>query len=159
MSQYEDYTPKRKYVSVVYDDSSQLLLRNWALENGFDLTTSYSGNIQPMEDFKFHTTIVYSKNEKYLTNQTLTRSPTKVIVTGIKMLGENYDAHVLSLCAIGPINQARLFYEEIGLVDYWPTFNPHISISYSKVLPDMSKVKLPTFTPTFDKIKIEDLED
>jgi hypothetical protein len=159
MSQYEDFTPKRKYVSVVYDDASQLLLRNWALENGFDLTTSYSGNIRPIEDFKFHTTIVYSKNEKYLTNQTLTRSTTGVIITGVKMLGENYDIPVLSLSAAGAIKQAKLFYEEIGLVDYWPTFNPHISISYAKVLPDMSKIKLPTFTPKFDKIVIEDLED
>jgi hypothetical protein len=150
---------KRKYISVVYDTESQKLLRKWALENGFDLTKSYSGNNQVIEDFEFHTTIIYSKNEKYITNQALIRSPTEVIITGIKMLGENYDIPVLSLSASGAINQARLFYEGIGLEDFWPSFNPHISISYSKELPDINKVKLPTFVPKFDKITIEDLED
>ncbi len=149
----------KKYISVVYDAESQKLLKEWALENGFDLTKSYSGNDQAVEDFEFHTTIIYSKNKKYLTNQTLVRSSSEVIITGIKMLGENYDITVLSLSVSGAINQARLFYEGIGLEDYWPDFKPHISISYSKVLPDMTDIKLPTFTPKFDKIVIEDLED
>jgi tRNA A22 N-methylase len=48
---------KRKYISVIYDQSSQKKLRDWCIKNGFDLTKSYDEKDQNEKDFEFHTTI------------------------------------------------------------------------------------------------------
>lgn len=34
----EKKTLSRKYIAVVYDDETQLKIRDWCIDNGFDLT-------------------------------------------------------------------------------------------------------------------------
>lgn len=150
---------KRKYVAVIYDDDSQKKLREWATDNGFDLTVKYDGDEQDPEDFDFHTTIFYSMNETNLRNGMTGETPTEVIITGIKFLGENEDIPVLSLSFSGGLKDIREYFERLGLEDEWPTYKPHISLSYAKKQIDISNIKLPGFRPKFNKIKIRDIKE
>lgn len=159
MKTLKEFMAKRKYVAVVYDDISQKKLRKWATDNGFDLTTKFDGEKQEPEDFDFHTTIFYSTNEANLRHGILKETPTEVIITGIKFLGENKDIPVLSLSLSGGLKDIREHFEGLGLEDEWPTYKPHISLSYAKKQIDVSNIKIPDFRPKFDKIKIRDIEE
>lgn len=159
MKTLKEFIAKRKYVAVTYDKESQNKLREWAIENGFDLTKSYSGKDQDPKDFEFHTTIFYTTNEVNLKNKTSKQKPTEVTVQGIKFLGENEDIPVLKLELSGNLKELREHYEVLGLEDQWPSYQPHISLSYAKEKRDVNKIKLPTFTPKYDTIAISDIED
>jgi hypothetical protein len=159
MKTLKEFIAKRKYVAVVYDDDSQKKLREWATDNGFDLTVKYNGDEQDPKDFNFHTTIFHSVNEVNLRNSQNKEKPTEVIISGIKFLGENKDIPVLSLSLSGGLKDIREHFERLGLEDEWPTYKPHISLSYAKKQIDVSNIKLPDFRPKFDKIKIEDIEE
>jgi len=159
MKTLKEFMSKRKYVAVQYDDESQKKLREWAINNGFDLGIKYNGEEQDPEDFDFHTTIFFTTNEVLLRNQEIEQTPTEVIVTGIKFLGENEDIPVLSVSMSGGIEQLRKYYEDLGLKDQWPSYQPHISLSYAKKQVDTTDMKLPDFRPKFDRIVIKDIED
>jgi hypothetical protein len=159
MKTLKEFMAKRKYVAVHYDKESQEKLREWAINNGFDLSVKYDGDEQKSEDFDFHTTIFYSANEVRLRNQSARLDPTEVTITGIKFLGENKDIPVLTISASDGIMNLRQYYEGLGLEDEWPSYLPHISISYAKKPIDVRKIKPPTFKPKFDRIVIEDIKD
>ena len=159
MKTLKEFIANRKYISVTYDDVSQKMLRDWAIDNGFNLSVKYSGVEQNPEDFKFHTTIFHSINEVNIRNQTIKQPPTEVIITGIKMLGEDKNIPVLTVSVSGGIKYIRKHYEDLGLEDEWPNYLPHISLSYAKEQKDISKIKVPSFRPKFDKLVIENIED
>ena len=159
MKTLKEFMARRKYIAVKYDDESQKKLRDWATSNGFDLSVKYNGEEQSPEDFDFHTTIFYTTNEVNLRNQVTPKKPTEVTITGIKFLGENKDIPVLTVSASGGINELRQYYEDLGLEDQWPSYQPHISLSYAKKQVDVSGVKLPDFKPTYDRVEIKDIED
>lgn len=159
MKTLREFLSKRKYVAVQYDDESQKKLRDWAEENGFDLSINYNGEEQGPEDFDFHTTIFFSTNEVELRNREIKQTPTEVIITGMKFLGENEDIPVLTISVSGGIKYLRQHYEDLGLEDQWPTYQPHISVSYAKQQIDVKKIKLPDFRPKYDKIVIKDIEE
>jgi 2'-5' RNA ligase len=159
MKSFQEFTKSRKYIVVEYDQNSQELLRNWAMTNGFDLSVKYNGEKQDPEDFDFHTTIFYSTNEVNMRNQAIYQSPTEVIITGIKFLGENKDIPVLTISNFGGIMSLRQYYEDLGLEDQWPSYQPHISLSYAKQAVDTKNINLPTFRPKFNKIMVKNIED
>lgn len=159
MKTLKEFRAKRKYVAVQYDDESQKQLRDWAEENGFDLSIKYNGEEQDPKDFDFHTTIFFSTNEVDLRNREIKQTPTEVIITGMKFLGENEDIPVLTVSVSGGIKYLRQHYEDLGLEDQWPTYQPHISVSYAKKPIDINKIKLPTFRPKYDRVVIKDVEE
>jgi 2'-5' RNA ligase len=159
MKTFKEFTSNRKYIVVQYDKESQRKLRKWALSNGFDLSVKYNDEEQDPKDFDFHTTIFYSSNEVSLRNESARINPTEVTITGIKFLGENKDIPVLTVAASDGILNLRQYYEGLGLEDEWPSYQPHISVSYAKKQVDVSSVKLPNFKPKFDRIVIEDIKD
>lgn len=159
MKTLKEFMSKRKYVSVVYDDDSQKKLREWAKENDFDLSIDFDGSLQDPKDFDFHTTIFYTTNEVRLRNKASGLDPTEVEITGIKFLGENEDIPVLTISSSDGILNLRKYYEELGLEDKWPSYQPHISLSYAKNKIDSNKIKLPGFRPKFNKIVIRDIEE
>lgn len=159
MKTFKEFTSNRKYVSVQYDDKTQKRLRDWAIENGFDLTVDYNDNPQSAEDFDFHTTIFYSTNEVNLRNQTLSHKPSNVSVVGFDLFGKDHNIPVLKLKVEGELQKLREKYEKLGLKDEWPSYQPHISLSYAKQKIDIDQIKLPTFDITFDKLIIKDIED
>jgi 2'-5' RNA ligase len=159
MKTLKEFIARRKYVAVEYDDESQKKLREWALDNGFDLTAKFNGEKQEPEDFDFHTTIFYTTNEVPLRNRVMPQSSSEVIITGIKFLGEDEDIPVLSVSLSGAIKDIREHFERLGLEDKWPSYQPHISLSYAKKRVDTDKIVLPNFRPKFDRIVIKDIEE
>lgn len=149
----------RKYVAVQYDKESQDKLRDWATKNGFNLSTKYNGEEQDPKEFDFHTTVFYSTNESNIRNKEQRLSPTEVTITGIKFLGDNKDIPVFAIDLSGGIKDLRQQYEELGLEDQWPSYQPHISLSYAKEQKYVSGIKLPDFKPKYDKLIIEDIEE
>ena len=159
MKTLKEFIAKRKYVSVQYDKESQDKLRDWATKNGFDLSVKYNGDEQDPKEFDFHTTIFYSTNEINLKNKEQKVRPTEVTITGIKFLGEDKNIPVLSVAVSDGIKDLRQQFEGLGLEDKWPSYQPHISLSYAKIQIDTSEMKLPDFKPKYDKLTIEDIED
>lgn len=159
MKTLKEFMAKRKYVAVIYDDESQKKLREWATNNGFDLTVKYNNEKQKPEEFDFHTTIFFTTNEVNLRNQEMKETPTEVLISGIKFLGEDKDIPVLSLSYSGGLKDIREHFERLGLEDQWPSYQPHISLSYSKEKVDTKNIKLPDFRPKFNKIVIRDIEE
>lgn len=159
MKTLKEFIAGRKYVQVIYDDASQKKLRDWAVLNGFNLSVNYSGEKQSSENFVFHTTVFYTENEVNLRNKEIKETPTEVIISGIKLLGENKNVPVLTLEYSGGLKDIREHFERLGLKDEWPSYLPHISLSYAKENVDIKKITLPNFRPMFDKIVIEDIKD
>lgn len=155
--EYMEVPAKRKYVAVQYDAITQRRLREWAKQNGFDLTTKYNGEKQDEKDFDFHTTVFYTTTEHSLPNHMRVIAPGgSAKVVGFEMLGQNKNIPVLKVSS-PMINRIRQHYAETyGMKDEWPNYIAHVSVSYSKDLPDISKLKLPDFELTFNQIKVED---
>lgn len=148
---------KTKYVAVQYDEATQRKLRAWAKENGFDLETKYDGSKQDESDFDFHTTIFFTTSKHDLPNHKKVIAPSGTAkVVDIMMLGVNNDIPVLKIESPTVLRLRKHYAETYGMQDQWPEYKPHVSISYSKDLPDMDKVKLPTFELTFNEIKVDD---
>jgi 2'-5' RNA ligase len=148
---------KTKYVAVQYDEATQRKLRAWAKENGFDLETKYDGTKQDEKDFDFHTTIFFTTSKHNIPNHVKTIAPSGTAkVVDIMMLGVNNDIPVLKIDSMMVLRIRKHYQDAYGMEDQWPEYKPHVSISYSKDLPDMSKVKLPTFELTFNEIKVDD---
>lgn len=159
MKTLKEFMAKRKYVAIIYDDETQKNLRAWATKNGFDLTSNYNGDEQKPEDFEFHTTIFFTTNEVNLRNKDMKVDPNNVTIEGIKFLGDNEDIPVLKLSYAGELKNIRKTYEDLGLEDQWPSYQPHISLSYAKEKRDVSDIELPNFKPIFNKMVIKDIED
>jgi hypothetical protein len=155
-----EQTAQKKYIAVQYDGPTQRKLRAWAKENGFDLTVNYNGDAQSEEDFDFHTTIFYSETKHDMSNNVITLVPSgDAKVVDIMMLGVYNNIPVLKIESSAIRSIRKYFEDEFEMKDKWPEYKPHISLSYSKKLPDMSKVKLPTFPLKFNRIEINDAKE
>jgi 2'-5' RNA ligase len=159
MKTLKEFIATRKYVAVKYDKESQEKLRDWATKNGFNLSVNYNGEEQDPKMFDFHTTVFYSTNESNIRNKEQKLTPTEVTVKGIKFLGENNDIPVLALELSGGIKELREYFENLDLKDQWPSYQPHISLSYAKEQRDVNKIKLPDFKLKYDKLTIEDIKE
>ncbi len=160
MIRFKDYLMEEattKYVAVQYDEATQRKLRAWAKENGFDLTTKYDGTKQDEKDFDFHTTIFFTTSTHNIPNHRKTIAPSgSAKVVDIMMLGVNNNIPVLKIESPAILRLRKHYEETYGMKDAWPEYKPHVSLSYSSDLPDMTKVKLPTFELTFNEIKVDD---
>jgi hypothetical protein len=154
--EFNNTKPSYKYVAVIYDADSQKKLRQWAIDAGFDLSVDYDGSQQDVKKFEFHTTIFFTTNQMKLPNRRIKMPKTSVTITGLKMLGSNKDVPVLKVSADGGIMKLRKKYEEMGMEDKWPSYVPHISVSYAKSNIDIRKIKIPDFKPTYNEIVIKD---
>ncbi len=156
---FMEQAPTQKYVAVQYDEDTQRKLRKWAEENGFDLTTKYDGTKQDPKDFDFHTTIFFTTTEHQIPNHYKTIAPSgSAKVVDIQMLGVNNDIPVLKIESPMVLRIREHYKDTYGMKDQWDQYIPHVSVSYSKDLPDVSKVKLPTFELTFNQIKVDDAQ-
>jgi hypothetical protein len=154
-----EQTAKQKYIAVQYDSTTQRKLRDWAKENGFDLTVKYDGGSQSEEDFDFHTTIFYTETKHLMNNDSIPLVPSgDAKVVDIMMLGEYNDIPVLKIESSAIQSIRKHFEDEFEMKDKWDEYKPHVSLSYSKKLPDMSNVKPPTFPLKFNRIEINDVE-
>lgn len=152
----------RKYIAIIYDPETQQNMRNWCNNNGFDLSVGYGGIPQDPEKFEFHTTVFYASNEidnfmedpKY---NLIERQ--EAIPMMFMMLGENQDVPVLKLEREGALAMLRKKYEDMGMLDKWDDYTPHISLSYAKSPRDLSELHLPDFKLCFNKVIVEDIQE
>ena len=154
----EEKTRSRKYVAVIYDNDTQRNLREWCMENGFDLSKSYNEADQDPSEFEFHSTVFYSENEVVMKNEILPLVYGEAFPVKFKLLGENNDIPVL-LVSSSDLNDIRDEYERKGLEDKWPEFLPHVSLSYVRKDYDLSGLELPEFRMKFGELKIEDIDE
>ena len=155
MKTFRTFIPTFKYVSVQYDAETQVKLREWCAESGFDLTTNYDDSRQPAEDFTFHSTIFYSSNKVVLPNRSLYLSKKMVLPVAFECLGNEQNIPVLKVMS-DDLLELRAEYEEFGLEDTWPSYKPHISLSYKKETTDFAGIHMPTFDLTFDQLIVAD---
>lgn len=151
--------PRRKYVAAIFSSETQMRLRRWAAQNGFDLNVSFKGG--PKDDWEFHSTIMYSETEHMTPVLGVRSLPVRVKVTptGFKLLGEDQDIPVLTIKDT-PLKHFRDLYKRLyGMEDKWPDWQPHVSLSYLRKKYDFTDMKLPDFDLFVDHIKVENVID
>lgn len=146
---------KQKYVCLCVSEVSSKQLREYAQALGFDLSVSFSGEIRDPEDYEFHITIFHTTTFHNTPNQVLSIAPVEVIPDHFELLGENKDIPVLKV-RTDNITSFRGLFEQQGYRDKWPSWKPHISLSYNRKQYDLSNLPLPDFKIFVDKLKIED---
>lgn len=148
----------KKYISIVYDSITQMLLREWCAANDFDLSFKYSGARQDSSVYEFHTTIIYSKNVSDIPDSVFELPARKVTPIGFDILGEQREIPVL-LLEEKSLLSIKSYYESLGLIHFYPDFKPHISLSYEDKKYSLSNLKLPEFELFFDKLIVEDINE
>lgn len=151
---------KKKYVSLHFDNRSEELLRKYAVENGFDITKSFSGKDIDEKDFHFHTTVFFTSNRMMFENgEYKLDSPIMLGFSDIELLGKEKNIPVLRIKMNRELDAVRKNFEEMGFRDEWPSYKPHVSLSYNRNDEhNIHKIKLPTFRVAATKIVIEDQE-
>lgn len=150
---------RKKYVSLRYDGETQVLLRRWATDNGFDLTVKWDGTSQDASEFDFHTTVFFttSRHHGFRPHEfVMTDAWTPARATGFDLLGENKDIPVLKVQGEA-ISHYRASFARAGFQDQGPEYRPHVSLSYAKRdYSDIYKLRLPTFPLVFGSLVVKD---
>ncbi len=151
---------KKKFVGLDLDQTSQTSLRQWCADNGFDLTTSYSGNPQKAEEFKFHITVFFTTSMHDTTTGTFSIKPFQLNLDHFELLGKDKNIPVIKVTPNDELLKKREMFERMGYKDEWPSYLPHISLSYNKLqIPDIKTLKLPDFKVMVDTINTKDQDD
>jgi 2'-5' RNA ligase len=155
MKRFSEHIKTGKYVSAYFDSNTNKKMIDWATQHGFDLSLTYDGKTRDPSKFKFHTTIIYSNNYVDLKNGLVIKRLTSTPIR-FELFGEDKDIPVI-LVKSTELELARKTVEQLGLKDSWPTYRPHVSLSYKKQKYDLSKLELPPFEFNYDRIRIEDV--
>ena len=145
--------PEKKYIEIVYDPVTQGYLREYCLNHGFDLTTSFDGDTQSPEDFDFHTTVWFTTTEHSMENGSQTIDVT-VEPSGFDLFGEDENTLVLLVSGKSLTDIREYFGNEYGMEDEWPDFTGHITLTYNHngAIPNIS---LPDIDLVADTLNIK----
>lgn len=159
-------TLARKFVSLMVADNAAARLRVFCENAGFDLTHDFDGNLQSPADFDFHVTVFSSNNfpncelpnGDYSLAELFGVSSIYLSPLGYEFLGPEKNTPVLLITPTNDLMQIRdAFHYQFGLTDDYPTWKPHITLSYNdKNHPPINRVRLPTFPISVDRLHIED---
>jgi 2'-5' RNA ligase len=132
-----------KYIEVQYDAVTQSYLRQYCIDNDFDLTIRFNGRYQPTLAFDFHSTVWYTTNAVLMDNVTQTININDIVPKGFALFGPGENILVLEIES----EQLNSIRDTIGaqyaLEDEWPDYRPHITLSYRYLDSDLPKVDLP----------------
>ncbi|QIG66049.1 RNA 2',3'-cyclic phosphodiesterase/2'-5' RNA ligase [Ochrobactrum phage vB_OspM_OC] len=150
-------TRTANFVCIRFTEETDEKLRNYCEQNGFDLTKSFSGTSQSAKNFKFHTTVFYSEvGSKNFSTRKYNIEPFKVSPLKFALFGDSNDVPVLKLERNFRLTSLYNYYGDVfGLESDYPTFNPHVSLSYNY---NQSKefllaTKLPDFDIIVDRVE------
>jgi hypothetical protein len=150
----------RRVVSLHVDAATQEKLRQWCIDAGFDLGWNYDGWPIDPDYFRFHVTLLATKNEVEIEDRWQPIGALSVTPAGFAVLGADRRVPVLTLEGNQKLTAMREFF--IASFDAEPTFpefTPHISLSYKwDGAPDLSKLSPPSFPLTFDALVVAVLE-
>lgn len=121
----------KKYIEVQYTVESQDYLRNYCVENGFDLTVSFSGEVQPIQAYDFHTTVWFTSNKASVSNGTQEVQISDIVPKGFALFGEDKNILVLEIESPDLSTIRTTIGDTYKLQDAWPDYRPHITLSYS----------------------------
>lgn len=155
MSKFKSYlnAHNKKYVALYFDKETIDNLRKYAKDNYFDLSIAYDKSEINEEDFEFHTTIFYTTNEVVLKNGIYEINPIEASVESLDLLGHEKDIPVLKLDnGFLPVRHA---FEKLGLKDEWPSWVPHVTLSYKY---NSIEKRVPTFKIRATHVVIRDQE-
>lgn len=146
--------PTRKYSAVIYDDETQARLTEYCSDVGLDISKDFDGN--PIDTFEFHTTIFMGKNPRFIDNKSMYWKG-RAHVVDFDLFGENKDIPVAIIESQDILNVRKFFKDTLGEYDLtFPIFRPHVTLSYSRNLPDRESLKFIDFPLTFDRVVIRD---
>ena len=160
-SQNVDRSPgSPKIVMLHASADTQRALRGWAVAHGFDISRSHGGDVQHVEDFGFHVTVVATNNPVTLPTGEHDIAPTPVRAVGFDKLGADKDVPALALPTDGALGDMRRhFVNTYGSVPTYPEFKPHLSLSYAwSGLPALDALAVPDFDLVFDRIVVSDMK-
>lgn len=150
----EDQLKKeRKYIEISYDAVSQGYLREFCLDNNFDLTVKFSGQEQDPEDFDFHSTVFFSTSEHHLENTSYECS-VYVKPKGFALFGENQNILVMEVESDELLEIRKGYENEHNMQDEWPSYRPHITLSYNYD-GELPTIELPDFELHADQVNIK----
>jgi hypothetical protein len=129
----------KKYIEVQYTEESQDYLRKYCVDNGFDLSVSFSGVDQPIQAYDFHTTVWYTSNKASVANGTQEVQISDITPKGFALFGEDENILVLEIESPDLSTIRTTMGTQYELEDEWPEYRPHITMSYtySGELPDI----------------------
>lgn len=156
MITFNDYLKQfsKKFVCLEFDKATNQALYKFAIDNGFDLSIKYDGTKQDPKDFKFHTTVFYTTTEHNISDAEI---EVNLVLKAKKfeLLGKDHDVPVIKLNVNDQLKQIRDILKKQGFRDAWPTYKPHVSLSYKKNKYDLSDLELPRFDFIVTKLTIE----
>lgn len=151
---------RRKFVGLYFSKETESNLRSWSLDNGFDLTKSYSGKDITSIEWKFHTTVFFSTSRHDDMEGFFEIEPFSVTPTGFELLGKDKNIPVMRLSTEGKLAALRKSYVKQGYKDEWPSYKAHISLSYAyDGFPEISSLKLPKFELIATRVKVENIPE
>lgn len=150
----------RRVVSLHADEATQEKLRTWAEDAGFDLGWNYDGWPIDPQWFRFHVTLIATKNEVEIEDRWQPIGPLTVSPAGFAVLGADRRVPVLELSNNDKLTAMRQFFiDAFGAEPTFDEYRPHISLSYKwDGAPDLSKLSPPSFPLTFDALVVAMLE-
>jgi hypothetical protein len=126
------------------------------MSNGFNITSSFSGEKIDAAKFDFHITVFYSDNKKYVANGSFPIEPIPLKFKKMELLGAEKNVPTILIDKTNELVNIRKLYETTGLKDSWPEWKPHLSVSYSySGKPVIADVKLPDFEVMVDTVIVK----
>ena len=138
-----DIIPNKKYIEIQYDAVTQGYLRQYCIDNDFDLTSRYDGSKQPTLAFDFHSTVWYTTNSVLMNNSTQTININDIVPKGFSLFGPQENNLVMDIES-EQLNSIRdTLGAQYALEDEWPTYRPHITLSYRYTGSNLPQIDLP----------------
>lgn len=154
----DDFVESRKYIEIEYSPVTQGYLRQYCLDNGFDITYKHSGRRCEPEDFTFHSTIWFTTNTATIPNGERPVEIDDIMPMGFALFGEEENILVLEIQSERLQSLRDMFGENYDLEDEWPDYRPHISLSY-RYQGELPDVALPDGNQIVaDKLRVKDLQ-
>ena len=147
-----------KIVMLFADAASQRTWREWCLQHGFDITHKFTGRRISPTEFDFHTTLLASKNAITLPATSHAIRPLTLLPCGFEVLGEKTPTAVFPAVPDLTAKRDHLI-STYGIEPTFPTFRPHVSLSYNwDGKPLLNVLPLPP-PMTFDRWVVKPFED
>jgi len=161
MKTFEEYLDemckRQKYIEVVYDENTQEKLHQWCKENGIKHTLNSARKPKKIRGkHEFHTTVIYSNSLHEMENEVI---DTKGVshITGFEMLGADKDIPTFRVESKQLIDIRKEYQSKYDMKDDWPSYKPHVTITYDTKVLNLDSLPLPDFNLHFNTIRISDV--
>jgi hypothetical protein len=121
----------KKYIEIQYSPTAQGYLREYCIDNDFNLSTRFNGDDQPVQAFDFHSTVWFTTNSVVMSNYSQDVEINDIEPKGFALFGPDENILVLEIDSAEIRSIRDTLGEQYGLEDEWPEYRPHITLSYA----------------------------